>query len=494
MASAVRRIPPALLVLLGAGVLLRLAMWMAYSPVVMSLRDSTTYIGLAQGDVFSSAVQSAGYPVFLRTLHAVTDQIEFTVAVQHLLGIATALVLFATVRRLGAPVWVGCIAAAAVLLSLDQVFLEHALMTETLFAFLLAAGAYCAVRALEEPSLRPRGPSTRILWIAAAGMLLGLTAHVRSYTVLLIPLLGLWLLLALPRPWKTRVTGAVAGVAAAGLVVLVYAGTQYAMADHFGLNRSGGWALYSRTAQFADCSKFTPPAGTRMLCEATPPAQRPGPDFYGWDPASPARRAFGGQPRGGEELTAFARAAILHQPLDYVSTVFNDTIRYFAPDWEIERPFAGTGYGLMDIDRRADIAEPLVSRKVNGWYAEEELRIRGGVDALNNLQHLLRVHPILLLQFLIAAVGGLIVARGRLRAAIALFAGASVCLLAIPPATAIYSARYAIPVDGLLAAAGALGGWALLTRFRREPEVVATRAERRGDAPAERAPAPSSLA
>ena len=259
-------------------------------------------------------------------------------------------------------------------------------------------------------------------------------------------------------------TAAITSVAVAVLVVLAYAGAQSATAGYFGLMRSSGWALYSRTAQFADCTRFTPPEGTRRLCERTPPEQRPGPDFYGWQPGSPARRAFGGAPEGGPELSAFARAAILNQPLDYVRTVANDTMRYFAPTWNAERPFGGVGYELMDLDRRAEGTEQAVDRELDGYYDPDRLRIRAGVQALTDLQQVLRVHPILLLQFVLVALAGLIGGRGRGRAAIVLLLGTAGALLVIPPATAIYSARYAVPVDGLLAAAGALGAWALLGR------------------------------
>ena len=84
------------------------------------------------------------------------SQLEFTIALQHLLGIATGLILYAAVRRLGAPVWAGVLAAAAVLLSLDQIFLEHAVMNETVFTFLFALALYAAVRALD-----PRAPAGR---------------------------------------------------------------------------------------------------------------------------------------------------------------------------------------------------------------------------------------------------------------------------------------------------------------------------------------------
>ncbi len=156
-------VPLAIVVLVVFGIALRLALWLAYSPAVVNLADSGSYVGLAAGDLFGDATRTVGYPLFLRAAHAVSDQIEFTIALQHLMGIATALVLYGVVRRLGAPVWAGAVGAAAILLSLDQIFLEHALMNEPLFTLLFVVALYAAVRALDDPRpivgpLDPAGP------------------------------------------------------------------------------------------------------------------------------------------------------------------------------------------------------------------------------------------------------------------------------------------------------------------------------------------------
>ena len=235
-------------------------------------------------------------------VHAVSDQLELTIAVQHVLGIATGLLLYAAVRRLGAPVWAGVVAAAAVLLSLDQVFLEHALMTETLFTFLIVAAAYCALRALGEPRALRRGVTTRLLWIAAAGALLGATAWIRSYTVLLIPLLGLWLLLALPRPWRARLTGAITGVAVAPCSSCSPTRAPSRRRPATSASRAPAAGRCTRAPRSSPTARASPRRrARRVLCERTPPEQRPGPDFYGWEPGSPARRAFGAGARGQRE-------------------------------------------------------------------------------------------------------------------------------------------------------------------------------------------------
>jgi hypothetical protein len=466
--DAVRAVPVALLAVLAAGVALRALLWASYSTAFLNLSDSAIYVSIAQGELFSHPVHTAGYPGFMRVLHAVSSQLEFTLLVQNLIGLATGVLLYATVRRAGGPTWAGVIAAAAVLLSLDNVFLEHALMTETLFTFLLTFATYAAVRGLQG--------GRAYLWIVAAGVALGLAVWVRSFVILLIPAYGLWLLLAIGGSMRARIGRAVLGGAAATVVVLVYCAANAHYTGYFGLSHAGGWALYSRVAPFADCNQFTPPAGTRRLCETTPPLQRPGPDFYGWENGSPARIAFGGPPNGGPELSAFARTAILHQPIAYLRTVASDSLRYVDPAWGVIRPYDGPGYEVIDIDRRAGPAEANNNRLMNLYYAPDTPHIRAGTRTLGDLQGLLRMQPLLILLALVLAGLGLVRGgRGAPRAAIALLLGGALLVMLIPPATAIWTARYAVPAAGWLAAAGALGAWALMARRREAQDVTVER-------------------
>jgi 4-amino-4-deoxy-L-arabinose transferase-like glycosyltransferase len=459
-----QRLPLALLLVLGLGALLRILLGQAYSPTVVNLADVTSYSSLAEGELFSSNQHSAGYPLFLRALHAVSSDITFTITVQHVLGLLTAVVLYATVRRLGAPAWAGVAAAAAIALSLDQVFLEHAIMTETLVTLLLTLGVYAAIRALDART-RVRGPvTTRVLWLLLAGATLGVAAYVRPFVAVLVPVLALWTALALPGSLRRRCIRAGVPLLAGAVVIVVYWGTNAAETGYFGFLRGSGWAAYARTAQFADCSRFDPPAGASRLCERRPSSVRPGPDFYAWHPDSPARKLFGGPPAGSDELAAFGRAAIMHQPLDYLETVLNDTLRYFAPGYNDDRPFAGPGYDVMDVDRRALNHETAINRALDRYYQEERFQIRGGVHALADAQQFLRVHPLLLLQGLVLGIAGLVLAPARLRWGLVLLLGVAAVLLVVPPATVLYGARYAVPPSGFLIAAGAIGLWAIWRR------------------------------
>jgi hypothetical protein len=464
-AQLVRAVPLALALILLAGVALRVIVWLVYSPAVMSIADTLPYVNMAGEDLFGDPVRPAGYSMALRGLHAISSDLDFTIAVQHVMGLATAVLLYATARRIGAPAWVGVVAAAAVLLSLDQIVLEHAVLSEAPFTLLFALALYSSVRALDDPR-RLVGPATsRHAWLLLAGVALGLSAWMRGVAAPLVLFFALWVALALPGRWYARVGRAALAGGAAAAVVVTYFFWNAAQTDTFGLTQSPGWALYSRVAPFAECSRFDPPEGTAPLCEQTPPARRNGPDYYGWEAGSPAVRLFGGPPDGSDELGTFAREAIRSQPLNYAGAVVRDTARYLIPDYH-PYPFGGPGYDSLDIGRRDPSIEGDLESWLSGYYTGVRLEIGGGVSAVSELQDWLRVHPLLLLAAVLAASGGIVVATGRVRAGIALLLGAGLLLLVVPSATASYSARYAIPADGPLIAAGAIGAWALLIRYR----------------------------
>jgi 4-amino-4-deoxy-L-arabinose transferase-like glycosyltransferase len=457
-----RRIPLLLALLLGLAIALRAAVWLAYSPAIMTNSDTPAYLHMAGGEMFSDGVRTAGYSMLLRATHWVWSDMELVVFLQHVLGIATALLLYAAVRRIGAPVWVSAAAAAAVLLSLDQVALEHTLVSEPLFTFLFVAALYASVRTLDEPR-RLRGPLTdRHAWIVTAGALLGLAAWTRAVAAPLVPFLALWILLAIPGAWRERLARAGLVAAAAAAVLLTYFSLNAASTGHFGLARATGWALYARTAEFADCTEFAPPDGTRPLCQSTDPDVRPGPDFYTWQADSPAQRHFGYPPAGNDQLAAFGREAILHQPVSYARVALQDLARYFVPDINSERPFGGPSYVQLDVDFRNLPVEESIHGQLNGYYHDEPLVVSGAIDTLGEIQRELRVHPFLMIFAVALAATGIWLSRGRVRAGLVLLLGAALLLLIIPSAIGTYNARYAIPMGGPLIAAGAIGLWLLV--------------------------------
>lgn len=473
--AAVRGIPVALAILLLLGLGLRIALGAAYGSPVLNLFDTVTYVGSADGDLFGDPLKPAGYPMVLAALHAFSSQVEVTLWFQHGLGIATALLLYAIVRRARAPVWAALLPASGILLSLDQVFLEHALMAEALFTFVVTVSLYAGVRSLDEPRQLWGPVTSRGAWIAAVGVGLGLSTWIRPASLPLIPLLGAWVLVFVGGPARVRIGRAALVGASGAALVLGYFAWNDAETGTFGFTAASGWAVYSRAAPFADCAEFEPPPDTRVLCEQTPPDHRPGGDFYSFDPGSPAVRAYGPPPAANENVGAFGRAAILGQPTEYAKDVVRDFIRYFHSSFR-PRPFSGPGYDVLDVDRRAGEIEVEILNVLNEFYADEAIEISdSGIATLGDAQDVLRVHPKLMLAALILALAGVFLTRGAARAILVLLLAAALGLLATPVLAAIAGARYSVPAAGPLLGAGAIGAWVLAgwvrTRYgRASPE------------------------
>src|SRR5204863_4957462 len=267
----------ALAAIVAAGVALRVLLEVGYRPAALANADSARYIhfALEPPGLLNDPFGPTGYSFFLRVAHWISPHVQFTIAVQHLLGIAAALLLYGTVRRLGAPRWPALIAPAVVLLSGDQAYVEHTLLTEAAFIPLLSAGLYCTARAT---SSRRR----RNWWLAGGGALLAGAALVRTVGLVVLPIVILWLLLSARARWALRVRAALPALAAMVVVIGTYAILVAAQDGESGLTDLGGWNSYARAAPFAKCESFTPPDGTGVLCESTPPSARPGTLFYLW--------------------------------------------------------------------------------------------------------------------------------------------------------------------------------------------------------------------
>src|SRR5436190_9388430 len=208
----------ALAAIVAAGVALRVLLEVGYRPAALANADSARYIhfALEPPGLLNDPFGPTGYSFFLRVAHWVSPHVQFTIVVQHLLGIAAALLLYGTVRRLGAPCWPALIAPAAVLLSGDQAYVEHTLLTEAAFIPLLSAGLYCTARATSSRSRRN-------WWLAGGGALLAGAALVRTVGLVVLPIVILWLLLSARARWALRVRAALPALAAMVMVIGAYA-------------------------------------------------------------------------------------------------------------------------------------------------------------------------------------------------------------------------------------------------------------------------------
>ena len=479
-----RRVYVPLLVLVLAGVALRALTIGVYSTVVTDYftGDAGRYLRVGFDGVFSDPWQPAGYPLFLDAIRAITDVLAVTITVQHLLGVVTALTLYATVRRAGGSRPVALVPAAVALLSGDQLFIEHAFLTEALWMPLLAGGLYAAVRG---------GAGGDLRWLAAAGALFGLSIIVRNVSLVLPFLLAAWLLWVTGGSARRRVTAAASALLPALAVVALYAIVASASGPYTGLGQMSGWSLYGRVGQFADCRQFTPPKGSESLCETRPTGERAGAFFYLWSTESPAKKEFAAMsPEDDDTVGSFARAAVLGQPLDYARTVAKDVVRYFDPEFGFDRELSGTSLEAMGFRSSAD--EPVAfAATVRAKYSHLQATPGPGSGLLESWQNVFRTTGLILLISLALTAIGIVRGAAYVRAVCVLCGAFAVVLLVLPPAVSSYEGRYALPAFMILTVSAALGVTALARRGRPDAPTEEAAAPGASRPPARREPTPA---
>ena len=133
-------------VLIRGAVAVRVWLIVGYSQAFLGFGDSGLYVSSAEKALFGSPEYAAvyqklaGYPIFLRIIHVFSGDLSVTILVQHILGIATGVLLYKAVRRTGAPPYLGLLPAAIVFFGGTGLFLEHTLLDDAPFAFAQAVG------------------------------------------------------------------------------------------------------------------------------------------------------------------------------------------------------------------------------------------------------------------------------------------------------------------------------------------------------------------
>ncbi len=428
----------------------------AYFPAIMLYFDSPRYARIDSTPLFGDFWMPAGYPILLKVLHTLSDQLWVTIAVQHAMGIGLGIIVYLIFCRLGMRRWVASLAAAVPLLSGDQLYLEHIIMADHFFGVLAAVGLSTAVASFLFPY--------KLSWIVVGSTLLTFAALTRSVGIVLVPILliviVIWVITGPEHRWA-----AVGAVIVPSLIVfaLYFAARAMSHGEYLGLYDMRGWNLYSRVAPFADCGKFTPPEGTAILCEQTPPSQRPGPFGYIWDTSSIARRAFALGPRTGRKLEAFAKKVILHQPGDYAGAVLTDLARYIYPSIAPPRPYSGQPRELVSFGWRDSSVENMVVRAMSRGYRGTSVRLHGRA-LLGFYQNVFRVNGLILCALISFSVVGMVKATGPRRFATLLFGLSGFALYAVPVLTVSYNFRYGIPAETLLVMSGLLGAGSLFGR------------------------------
>jgi hypothetical protein len=454
----IRRHWPFLTVLV-LGAALRVLAMVGYRPAIFYIDSVASYL-LPLPKLDPTGQDPIGYDILVLWPVLHLGNIAWVAALQHLLGLGIAVAGYALLRRKGAWRWLATLATVPVLLDAYQVQIEHNLMADPLFETLLVA-ALCVLA-------WPVRPGWRV--VAVAGLLLGIATTVRQVgEVMVVPLL-LFVLLAAGGRWWRRAGFGAAALACFALPVAAYATYYHSFSGRYGISHAGGNALYGRVATFIDCAGMDMPDEERILCPSTPPAGRPGPDYWAHDGRSPwvaLQQAVGGD-RADALAGDFARRAIMHQPLDFARSVGGDALKVFswrradlsASDPPVERwrfqtefptfPDLVTLDSISQLSHRYGGGDPVVEPGVARFLRGYQLSV-GYTPG-----------PVLAVAVLFALAGAL----RRREPALFLLAGVLVPLVGD---VVVFSWRYQLPGFVLLPLAGALGAVAL---FRRKPAAT----------------------
>ncbi|MFN2616943.1 MAG: phospholipid carrier-dependent glycosyltransferase [Thermoleophilaceae bacterium] len=335
-----------LVAVVGLAALVRLATEVAYRPALF-FDDSWTYVVYAYDRALNRfpGDRPAGYPLFLNAADAFGRSITSVVTLQHLAGLATGVLVYFLLLRLGTRRRWATLGAAIVLLDGYAIALEQYVMPEALFTLALTVSVFLVTVARPTPAS-----------LAASGFLLAASISLRTMGLFAVPV---WLAyLALKRVPRRSFA---AGAAALLIPLLAYASAQASAGEGFSVVPPGnGWFLYGRIGPIADCRGIDVPASERPLCVDSRTRERhTRPDFYVWKAGSPANRAFGYVNRDpvhlegpNRTIRSFALRIARHRPLAYGSATALDFARFFAPEVASERPDDGPIRLPVDLQHR----------------------------------------------------------------------------------------------------------------------------------------------
>jgi hypothetical protein len=294
--------------LLAAGLVLRVLAFTAYHPALIYV-DTLKYLyGASPGS------EPLGYTVLLRLMLLAGD-LGTVAVVQHLLGLAMAVTLYAVLLRRGAGRWLAALAVAPVLLDAYQIQMEQTIMPDVWFeAMIVAALAVLLWR-----------PAVSVPFAVAAGLIFGSSATIKQLGEVLVLPAVVYLLVA---GGRRAITSTAALVVAFVLPILCYCSISYARTGHFWLAHRQ--PSIGRLAAAADCATLKLPAAVRPLCP-TPAEQALGPDWLEHSGQSPLYQAAVPPGTRGRLIAALGSAVRHQQPVRVAGAIARDSLRLFAP-------------------------------------------------------------------------------------------------------------------------------------------------------------------
>jgi hypothetical protein len=301
--------------LLAAGLVLRVLALLADRPALLFV-DSVRYLYNAYG------MDPLGYTGVLKAILFVGN-LDLVAAVQHLLGLGMAMVIYLLLLRRGVPRWLAALAIAPVLLDAYQLQIEQMIMPDTWFEALIVAGLAILLWPRQEAGVSwPR--------VVTGGIVLGASATVAQVgEALLLPAV-IYLLVA-GSGWRRAVGKAAIVCVSFALPILVYCTISFVFTGAFSLSNTGATGLYGRMAAAADCATLKLPADERGMCP-TRAQQAEGPDWLEYGNGSPIRPYYNHLPRGEVNglITSFNRQVLTQQPLRVAGAYAFSVVKLFA--------------------------------------------------------------------------------------------------------------------------------------------------------------------
>lgn len=458
---------------LAGGTVLRMLAMLGYRPASW-FNDSFDYLHVAMSP-YPHPIRPDGYSFLLWILRPF-HSFALVAGLQHLMGLAGAVMIYAVLRkRFRLPGWGAALATVPLLYDAYQIQLEHLILSDIMFEFLLVSVVTILLWYGKELTWKVGG---------VIGLLLGLMTLTRTVGEPVLLAVVVYLLI---RRLNWRVL--VATVALCALPLGAYAGWFWSWYGKPGMTTSSGVFLYARVTEFADCNKMKPPVSEYPLCKDSKTSHTPltfSQDAI-WDRNSPFHRIPAARFTDYQNQLAsdFAKRAILAQPLDYARVVAKDFLYTFKwhrsvfpdkatydmyqfgaksaalPNWRMsrDRTASSEAHTYEDGNARTRIIDP---------YAES---IRG-------YQKFVHLPGTLLGGIVIVGLAGMIPMWRRWGGEAFLPWITGTGLLLAPPATAEFDYRYVLPTVPLLCIAAAI-------TFSREPREKLGKVFRRSDRAAE---------
>ena len=312
-----------LLIVAGCAGVLRVIVLLAYQPALI-FPDSVRYLQYTQqyisGHWYPDWLRTSGYSLLLIPAVLIHNLMLVPLG-QHLLGLATGVLIYAVLVHFGSRRWLAALATIPVLFDPLQLDIEQYVLTDVIATFLLTAALVVLV--WNRGAIGRTAP-------AVAGLLLAAATIIRQSDLVVIIPAAVYLVAAV-RPWRRLAVRTSLLLAGFLLPVLGYLGWYQLSRGQFDFVSYNGEFMYGRIVQFIDCTGVPMPAYERHLCPRQPPAQR-NPDFYMWAPQSPqvTLKAPPGMSKD-DIIIDFDQRIIEHQPLTYLKVMAGDVLYSFSP-------------------------------------------------------------------------------------------------------------------------------------------------------------------